>query len=201
MEKGRIALFLDELDEVDRKLRAAMLSALADADFRVVAVSRARDLVGRRQRLSGALALEIQPVCSQDASTYLMTPLPDPTPSGWQELNRRLLDEPGSVVAGTLTNPLAISLLRDIYTDNGGRPVDELLDTARFPSTRSLQNHLLAQVITAAYTPGPNRPRRATPPRPPNGRCVISPRRSPGPKTTVSCAGGASPRGPTPAPG
>ncbi|MEU9292081.1 hypothetical protein AB0D57_47820, partial [Streptomyces sp. NPDC048275] len=151
LEQGRIALFLDGLDEVGGKQRAAMLSALEEASFRVVAVSRARALTGRRQRLSGAVPLEIQPVCSEDASAYLMNPLPDPAPSGWQELNRRLLDEPGSAVAETLTSPLAISLLRDIYDDSDGRPVDELLDADRFPSTRSLQDHLLDQLVTAAY--------------------------------------------------
>ncbi|WP_344534341.1 hypothetical protein [Streptomyces albiaxialis] len=158
---GRISLFLDGLDEVGGKQRAAMLSALEEAGFRVVVVARARALTGRRQRLSGAAALEIQPVCPEDASAYLMNPLPDPAPSGWQELNRRLLEEPGSTVAGTLTSPLAIGLLRDVYTDAGaeGRPVDELLDTARFPSTRSLQDHLLGQLVRAAYTPRPRRPR------------------------------------------
>lgn len=159
LEQGRIALFLDGLDEVGGKQRAAMLSALEEASFRVVVVSRARALTGRRQRLSGAAPLEIQPVCSEDASAYLMNALPDPAPSGWQELNRRLLDEPGSAVAETLTSPLAISLLRDIYDDSDGRPVDELLDTDRFPSTRSLQDHLLDQLVTAAYTPRPRRPR------------------------------------------
>lgn len=159
LEQGRIALFLDGLDEVGGKQRAAMLSALEEASFRVVVVSRARALAGRRQRLSGAAALEIQPVRAQDASAYLMNPLPDPAPSGWQELNRRLLDEPGSAISETLTSPLAIGLLRDIYADSNGRPVDELLDTARFPSTRSLQDHFLAQLVTAAYTPRPRRPR------------------------------------------
>ncbi|WP_133169147.1 hypothetical protein [Streptomyces sp. MH60] len=159
LEEGRIALFLDGLDEVGGKQRAAMLSALEEASFRVVVVSRARALTGRRQRLSGAAPLEIQPVCSEDASAYLMNPLRDPAPSGWQELNRRLLNEPGSAVAETLTSPLAISLLRDIYADGEGRPVDELLDAERFPSTRSLQDHLLDQLVRAAYIPRPRRPR------------------------------------------
>lgn len=158
LANGRIALFLDGLDEVAGKLRAAMLSALEEASFRVVAVSRARALTGR-QRLSGAVALEIRPVCPQDAGAYLMNPLPDRAPPGWRELDRRLLEEPGSAIAQTLTSPLAIGLLRDIYADGGGRPVDEVLDTARFPSTRSLQAHLLDQVVTAAYTPRHGRPR------------------------------------------
>lgn len=156
---GRISLFLDGLDEVGGKQRAAMLGALELASFRVVVVSRARALTGRRQRLSGAAALEIQPVCAEDASAYLMNPLPTPAPPGWQELNRRLLDEPGSAVTETLASPLVVSLVRDIYADTGGRPVDELLDTVRFPSTRSLQDHLLDQLVSAAYTPRRGRPR------------------------------------------
>ncbi|MYR41902.1 hypothetical protein [Streptomyces sp. SID5910] len=158
---GRIALFLDGIDEVAGKPRAAMLSALEEADFRVVVVSRARALTGRHQRLSGAAALEIQPVSAEDAGAYLMNLLPDPGPSGWEEFHRRL-HEPGSAVAETLTSPLAVSLLRDVYADHAdhdGRRVDELLDTARFPDARSLREHLLDQLITTAYTPRPRRPR------------------------------------------
>jgi hypothetical protein len=159
LEAGRIALFLDALDEVRGKLRTAMVSALESADFRLVLVSRAKEavLTAKRARLSGALALEILPVRPADAAAYLLNPLPELPPPSWDALARGLLDAPASTLAQALSGPLAISLLRDVYGDTD--PVDELLDTGRFPTARSIEDHLLDHAVTAAYTARPGRPR------------------------------------------
>ncbi|UIX34968.1 hypothetical protein [Streptomyces sp. GQFP] len=159
LESGRIALFLDALDEVGGKLRTAMVSALESADFRLVLVSRSKEavLASRRARLSGAVALEILPVRPADAAAYLLGPLPDPPPPDWKALTDALLDAPDSVVARALSSPLAISLLRDVYGDSD--PVDELLDPARFPTPRAVEDHLLDHAVIAAYTARPGRPR------------------------------------------
>ncbi|MFI6338023.1 hypothetical protein [Streptomyces sp. NPDC050535] len=159
LEAGRVSLFLDALDEVPGKLRAAMVSALEAADFRLVLVSRAKEavLTAKRSRLGGAVALEILPVRPADAAAYLLGPLPEPPPPAWDRLARGLLDTPDSPLAQALTGPLAISLLRDAHGDSD--PVDELLDTGRFPTARSVEDHLLDHAVTAAYTARPGRPR------------------------------------------
>ncbi|MDF6020907.1 hypothetical protein [Streptomyces sp. JH34] len=70
LETGRVALFLDGLDEVSGKLRAAMVSALGPAPFRLVLISRTKEatLTAKKARLGGAVALELQPVQPADAA-------------------------------------------------------------------------------------------------------------------------------------
>ncbi|MFI5961429.1 hypothetical protein ACIA8J_04610 [Streptomyces asoensis] len=176
LEQGRVSLFLDGLDEVTGRLRAAMVSALEAAPFRLVLVSRAREavLTAKKARLGGALAVEIQPVRPADAAAHLLDRLPSPAPPAWRALTGHLLTEAGGEAPGTgersgtraagpltaaLAGPLAIALLRDVYGDDD--PVDELLDTARFPTPAAVENHLLDHAVAAAYTrrPGRRRPR------------------------------------------
>ncbi|WP_020126869.1 hypothetical protein [Streptomyces sp. 303MFCol5.2] len=163
LEQGRISLFLDGLDEVTGRLRGAMVSALETAPFRLVLVSRAREavLTAKKARLGGALAVEIQPVRPADAAGYLLNRLPSAPSAAWRELTGRLLTETGSPAAGplaaVLTGPLAIALLRDVYGDDD--PVDELLDTSRFPTAVAIENHLLDHAVVAAYTRRPGHPR------------------------------------------
>ncbi|MFI1731754.1 hypothetical protein ACH40E_21585 [Streptomyces acidicola] len=163
LENGRVALFLDGLDEVRGKLRGAMVSALEEVTCRLVLVSRREEAVqsGKRARLGGAIALEIESVRPEDAAEYLLDSRSENTPHAWQELTRRLLDEPGSAVAQALTRPLEIALVRDVYADND--PVDELLDDTRFPTRRSIEDHLLDHLVTAVYSPkaGKQRPRHS----------------------------------------
>ncbi|MET8170710.1 hypothetical protein ABZT34_41900 [Streptomyces sp. NPDC005329] len=158
LEQGRVSLFLDGLDEVTGRLRAAMVSALETAPFRLVLVSRAKEavLTARKARLSGALAVEIQPVRPADAAGYLLNRLPSTPSPAWQELTGRLLTGTGPLAAA-LTGPLAIALLRDVYGDDD--PVGELLDTDRFPTPAAVENHLLDHAVVAAYTRRPGHPR------------------------------------------
>ncbi|MFD9392486.1 hypothetical protein ACFWBB_17760 [Streptomyces sp. NPDC060000] len=158
LEQGRISLFLDGLDEVTGRLRGAMVSALETAPFRLVLVSRAREavLTAKKARLGGALAVEIQPVGAADAAGYLLNRLPSTPSPAWRELAGRLVAETGPLAAA-LAGPLAIALLRDVYGDDD--PVDELLDTARFPTPSAVENHLLDHAVAAAYTRRPGHPR------------------------------------------
>ncbi|MFE7930311.1 hypothetical protein ACFU6S_16515 [Streptomyces sp. NPDC057456] len=158
LEQGRVSLFLDGLDEVAGRLRGAMVGALEAAPFRLVLVSRAREavLTAKKARLGGALAVQIQPVRPADAAGYLLNRLPAEPSTAWRALTGRLLAETGPVAAA-LAAPLAIALLRDVYGDDD--PVDELLDTARFPTAAAVENHLLDHAVVAAYTRRPGHPR------------------------------------------
>ncbi|MFD8545539.1 hypothetical protein [Streptomyces sp. NPDC059649] len=160
LQKGRVALFLDGLDEVTGRLRAAMVSALTSAPCRLVLLSRSLEarLTAKKARLSGALALELQEVCPRDAAAYLLHSRRASSSSAWQKLTRHLQDRPGSAVAEVLSRPLWITLVLDVYGDDS--PVDELLDTARFPRPRDIEHHLLDHVVTAAYTPRDGYPDR-----------------------------------------
>jgi hypothetical protein len=158
LENGLVSLFLDGFDEVDRARRKEILRYLGGAKFRIVLVSRSKEaaITARKELLSGAVGLEVCSVDPADAAGYLLRPLPYPTPPAWKSVTDRLQEEPTSMLAEALAKPLAISLLREVYGPYD--PVDELLDPARFPTSRAVEDHLLDHVVTAAYTPRPEDP-------------------------------------------
>jgi hypothetical protein len=163
---GRVAGFLDGLDEIPESVRPGVLEALADAPFRLVLLTRTEEAVkaARQSSLAGAVAVELRPVTSTDAAGYLLQRLVDPPPASWQTICDHLAGladdhQRTSPLAQALTTPLTLTLLRDVYGQTG--PVDELLSTARFRTAADIENHLLDHAITAAYTPRPghSRPR------------------------------------------
>ena len=159
LTSGRIAGFLDGLDEIPECRRPGVLNALADAPFRLVLLSRTEEAVAAAHHgpLAGAVALGLQPTQPTDAADYLLQPLVSPPPAPWQRITDHLVHRPASAAGEALSTPLALSLLRDVYGATG--PVDELLDDARFPTAADIDNHLLDHAITAAYTPRPGHPK------------------------------------------
>lgn len=153
---GRIAVFLDGLDEIPAPLREDAVTALSAAPFRLVLLSRS-DEAATPTPLAGAAALELRPVSRTDAVDYLLEPVVDPPPAPWRTLTARLLADPPGPATKALNNPLSLSLLRDTYGPTD--PVDELLDTTRFPTPEAIDGHLLDRAVTAAYTPRPGQPK------------------------------------------
>ncbi|TCO55719.1 hypothetical protein [Actinocrispum wychmicini] len=162
---GHVAGFLDGLDEIPESVRPGVLAALADAPFRLVLLTRTAEAVvaSHHGPLPGAVALELQPVTPTDAANYLLQPLVDPPPTPWQTIRDHLAGATDhtrprriSPLSEALTTPLALSLLRDVYSPTD--PVDELLDSSRFRTADDIENHLLDHAITAAYTPRPGHP-------------------------------------------
>jgi hypothetical protein len=173
MTAGRIAVFLDGLDEISEPHRPTILRALAQqATFRLVLLTRTTELTRAAQQhiLTGAAALELQRLTPTDAATYLRHNLLDPPPPPWHRLLTTLATQPTAPLTTALNNPLTITLLREIYypvsTDNiTAGHVDELLDTTRFPTPDHISHHLLDHAITSAYTPRPGEPRPRYTPR------------------------------------
>ncbi|MBB5955318.1 hypothetical protein FHS29_001899 [Saccharothrix tamanrassetensis] len=154
---GRVAVFLDGLDEIPEPLRPAALRALSEqATFRLVVLTRVDELAdaARQHTLTGAVALKLDPLTPAAVAEYLLRPLTEPAPPAWQAVTRALVA--GGPLSRALTNPLWVSLVHDIYPPTG--EVDELLDTERFPTAEAITDHLLDHVVTAAYTPRPGRP-------------------------------------------
>ncbi|MGW4059732.1 hypothetical protein ACWEGE_15710 [Amycolatopsis sp. NPDC004747] len=160
LRDGRLAVFLDGLDEIPAPTRPAVLRVLGQQTaVRLVLLSRTDELletVGHGV-LAGAVALELKPPTPADAATYLVQGITEPAPQPWQDLVETLNGSPESPVARALASPLTISLVRDIYPP---RPVegssvgavDELLDSERFPDAASVTDYLLDQAIESAYT-------------------------------------------------
>jgi hypothetical protein len=156
LRAGRIAVFLDGLDEIPAPVRPLALQALSEqATFRLVLLTRTKELAKAAERhgLIGAVALQLENLRPADVADYLLRPLVEPVPPAWQKLTATLTDNPDGALAQALTIPLGVSLLRDIYTP--GEPVDELCETERFSDPEDIINHLLDQAIEVAYAPRP----------------------------------------------
>ncbi|MGH3832603.1 MAG: hypothetical protein ACRDRS_19545, partial [Pseudonocardiaceae bacterium] len=156
--RDKVALILDGLDEMDEKLRPAALQALSDAPFRVVVLTRSREIVQAASRtwLAGAIAIHLHDVTASQAAEYLQRARTGPPPEGWTDLLTRLGEHPDGVLARGLSTPLTLTLLRDTY--QAGDDVRELLDPTRYPTTDTIERDLIARVLPAAYTPRPGRP-------------------------------------------
>lgn len=148
LKAGRIALFLDGLDEVAKEVRAEAIAALAAMPSRVLLVSRTVEAleIASEAQLNDAVALELQPIRPADAVDYLLGQMEDPPPA-WQDLARRLLKERKSPLAKALTRPLAISLLHEQRSDIA--MVEEIL---RLRNSAAIENRLLDHAVRFAYT-------------------------------------------------
>jgi hypothetical protein len=159
VKAGRIAVFLDGLDEIAEDLRPVALQALSQQTVaRVVVLGRSFEMMAaaRQGFLEGAAALELRAVDATAAADYLTRVQLDPPPRGWTELTSRLRREPGSPIAKALSNPLTLTLIRDTY--RSGDDICELLDfcdAVGDVSGEDIQDHLLDRVLPAAYAPAP----------------------------------------------
>lgn len=148
----RIAVILDGLDEMPEKLRPVALRALdKQATFRLVVLTRNQEMMAAvgEGHLRGAAALELCPVEARQAARYLASTQTDPAPLPWQRLLEHLRHHPDGALAQALQTPLMVTLVSSTYRPSD--PVDELTDGQRFASREALENHLLDQVLPAAY--------------------------------------------------
>jgi hypothetical protein len=155
---GAVTLVLDGLDEMDGARRSAALQALSDVSFRVVVLSRSREMVqaSGAALLVGAVALHLHDVTGPEAADYLHRASTGPPPLGWTQLITHLQEHPDSVLTRGLSTPLALTLVRDTY--RAGDDVSELVNGTWQDTGADLKQHLIARVLPAAYAPRPGRP-------------------------------------------
>jgi hypothetical protein len=162
-DTGRIALFLDGLDEMPDMLRREAVERLTAeaAGRRMVITSRPDEFretidLGRRQ-LPYTAVIELRPVAPKAASRYLLEGQIGAARQGWQSVAGHLLADPDGVLARTLNTPLTLSLARAAYTADDPR---RLLSGER-ANEHDLRVHLLDQILIAAY-PDPGERGHAT---------------------------------------
>ena len=156
--RDKVALILDGLDEMDEALHPAALQALSDAPFRVVVLTRSQEMVRAASEawLVGAVAVHLHDVTGPEAAEYLQRAHTGPPPSGLPGLLAHLREHPNGVLAGGLSTPLTLTLLRDTY--HAGDDLGDLLDPTRYSTAEHIERHLITRVLPAAYTPRPGRP-------------------------------------------
>ncbi|MGQ0774382.1 MAG: hypothetical protein ACT4NY_08195 [Pseudonocardiales bacterium] len=148
-----VALILDGLDEMAPELYPAALQALSDAPFRLVVLTRRFELpeAATCQWLVGAATVQLHDVTAPDAANYLHRARTGPPPTGWTDLLTHLREDPDSTLAGGLSTPLALTLVRDTYQT--GDDVKKLLT-----NPQAVEEYLITRVLPAAYTPRAGRP-------------------------------------------
>jgi hypothetical protein len=151
LRSGRVALFLDGLDEMPEEVRGPALEAIdrVASRLQVVVTSRPDEyrLASRLHRLWGAAVIEVQPVGLEHACDYLLFQQMGARRAAWEKVADRMRGEPDGVAARTLRNPLALSLARDIYTHTDAHP-SALLD---HPTPDALLKHLLIRFLDISY--------------------------------------------------
>jgi hypothetical protein len=153
VEHGSVALFLDGLDEMPAHVRTAAVKAIdRHLTSRIVLTTRPYeyDESTRRARLYRAVAIELLPVDGTAASNYLLLDRPRHTSAAWERIADHLVADGSSPLAQALNTPLMLTLVSDAYT--AGKDPAELLDVGSFPTTTSIQDHLLDQVLPSSYT-------------------------------------------------
>jgi len=150
---GRVALFLDGLDEMPEGLRAQAMKRVDEEarGLRVVLTSRPAEFWDAMEasRPDNTAVIELRPVRPGAAAAYLQHEQVRPNRQRWGLLGTYLKQHPDSVVARALDNPLTLSAARDTYASQD--PV-ELTDADRFPSVHAVREHLLTQLLVTAYT-------------------------------------------------
>lgn len=161
---------LDGFDEIAEGLRRDALDALNATSTPLVLTSR-RDEYAEVVRaahapLVWAGGIELTDLTLEDLADYLprttrtipsgpsaacSTRVPGST---WDAVLTELRTRQGPAptnLAAVLTTPLMIILARTLYSETPDRDPAELLDATRFPSAKSLEEHLLAGFVPAVY--------------------------------------------------
>ncbi|RAY14818.1 hypothetical protein DPM19_13915 [Actinomadura craniellae] len=156
VERGHVLPVLDGLDELPEPAQAAMITALNGSlgTGQLVLTSRtgefARALEAAGDALTSALVVEPDPLTPETAAAYLERCLPPRPAPAWERVLAALRTPDGqaATLAGLVTTPLNLWLLRTVYITRRADPAP-LLDGTRFPGLPALRAHLLGQLIPA----------------------------------------------------
>lgn len=151
---------LDGFDEIAEALRAAALETLNATSLPLVLTSRrdeyAHAVHAVHAPLVWAAGIELTDLTIEDLTAYLPRTdrLGGEGAGVWNAVLKRLRvrDAPASTqLAEVLRTPLMVILARTMYSEAPGKDPEELLDTARFPTTGHLEEHLLAGFVPTVY--------------------------------------------------
>jgi WD40 repeat protein len=146
---------LDEIPEASRRKAVAAINEVLGSYGPVVVTCRAveyRDVIaGGSPSLHRGSVVQIEPVRIDDLVAYFQA-VRWPEDVNWTPVYDYLRTHPGRPLTAALGTPLMVSLVRRNYQRLGGAPA-QLLDEVRFPSRHAVEDHVLGQVVAAAYAP------------------------------------------------
>ena len=141
-QTGRIAPFLDGLDEMPPQLAGKALTEIdrAASDAPIVLTSGADDYTKALDdgRLWDAAVIEIQPVGQKEAREFLLAQQVGSRRAAWQQvIDKRAAD---------LDSPLILNLVREAYKQTDPRAL-----TGTYQTREALLRHLLLRSLVIAY--------------------------------------------------
>jgi len=153
---GRLALFIDGIDELRPGHRAAALRRLDNEErgTRIVVTCRTAEFQqaggGKKRNIPLAVITPL-PVDAGTASAFLLSghPADQGAPPELARLAAQIQADPASPAAVAVRSPHALSLIRDVYATDGDPA--ELLDASRFACPAEVQGYLLARFLDCAY--------------------------------------------------
>ncbi|MFG1955598.1 NACHT domain-containing protein [Micromonospora sp. NPDC048830] len=158
VRSGKVAFFLDGLDEMAPAARGNALHVLDQATDGLPVVITCRGVEYPRAlkdgQLYGAAVVEILPVDLKQATAFLLAEQLGERLTAWREVTQGMRQAPRSVAARTLTTPLALSLAREAYSDADPK---ELLDSRAYRTPEKLLRHLFNRQFELAYPDGRQR--------------------------------------------
>jgi len=127
---GRVALFLDGLDEMPLAIRTQAMRRINDEaqGQRIVLTSRTVEFQHAllESRIHNTAVIELRPVRPSAAATYLLNGQAGAARIRWKQLGACLKRNPGSAAARALDNPLPLSAARDAYSGQDPMILTEL---------------------------------------------------------------------------
>lgn len=162
VDAGLVLPVLDGFDEIAEGLRPDALDALNASSLPLVLTSRRQEYAEAVQAagvpLVWAAAVELIDLTPGDLADYLprtARPVAGGGDAGlWDGVLAALRTRDGAAernLAAVLSTPLMVVLARTVYSETPGADPAELLDAARFPTRRALEEHLLAGFVPTLY--------------------------------------------------
>ncbi|MEV4316749.1 NACHT domain-containing protein [Actinocrispum sp. NPDC049592] len=157
--EGAVLPILDGVDEMSPPLRPVAIAALdrtmtGGRPFVVTcrSVEYQAAIATNGRVLSNAAVIEINPVDTADALTYLSNTCP--ANRRWQPVGEHLREHPKHPLAAALSTALMVWLARTAYAAPDTNPV-ELIDSGRFANRAAVEKYLLEMLIPAVYQDQP----------------------------------------------
>ena len=171
VEQGRVLPGLDGLDELPEQRRPRVITALNTSlprDGGVILTSRITEYtsaVGASRVLTAAAVVRPEPLTHGEVADYLAARLPRQPDPSWQKVLVALRAGTAGALSTVAETPLGLWLLRTVHIDARQAP-ERLIDTDQYPNPRSIQTHLLAELIPAVLRSRPPRADDEDPLRP-----------------------------------
>ncbi|MEU6642790.1 helix-turn-helix domain-containing protein [Saccharomonospora sp. NPDC046836] len=165
VDTGRILPVLDGFDEIAEGLHRSALETLNSLSMPLLLTGRFDEYeraVTAVDVLTSAAVVELTDLTPDDLAGYLprtarRVTSDDGSGTAWDTVISALRDHdnaeasPAANLAAVLATPLMVGLARTVYSDSRDRDPTDLLDTTRFPTPQSIEEHLLDTFVPTVY--------------------------------------------------